>query len=180
LIGVRCLPTATGAAVDAIRRCSSSRSARSSAAVTGTAPETPRGLRRFARSAVFDRGDERFFTDAASRGAGDDAEDFSADAVQTFAYISDGGNEVMWIFNHADALNGSSYVPPIGGFGQPGHQAGQFTFLHMMAIDSKGNLYAGETIGGRRVQKFIRCPGNGQGGNSQGNGNGCPINNSGG
>ena len=106
--------------------------------------------------------------------------DFSADAVQTFAYISDGGNEVMWIFNHADALNGSSYVPPIGGFGQPGHQAGQFTFLHMMAIDSKGNLYAGETIGGRRVQKFIRCPGNGQGGNSQGNGNGCPINNSGG
>jgi hypothetical protein len=106
--------------------------------------------------------------------------DFSADAVQTFAYISDGGNEVMWIFNHADALNGTSYVPPIGGFGQPGHQAGQFTFLHMMAIDSKGNLYAGETIGGRRVQKFIRCPGNGQGGNSQGNGNGCPINNSGG
>ena len=106
--------------------------------------------------------------------------DFSPDSVQTFAYISDGGNEVMWIFNHADALNGTSYVPPIGGFGQPGHQAGQFTFLHMMAIDSKGNLYAGETIGGRRVQKFIRCPGNGQGGNSQGNGNGCPINNSGG
>jgi hypothetical protein len=32
--------------------------------------------------------------------------------------------------------------------------AGDFTFLHMMAIDSKGNLYAGETVGGRRVQKF--------------------------
>jgi hypothetical protein len=83
--------------------------------------------------------------------------DFSPDAIQTFAYISDGGNEVMWIFNHADALNGTGYVPPLGGFGQPGHQAGQFTFLHMMAIDSKGNLYAGETVGGRRVQKFINC-----------------------
>jgi DNA-binding beta-propeller fold protein YncE len=85
--------------------------------------------------------------------------DFSPDAIQTFAYISDGGNEVMWIFNHADILNGSSYVPPLSGFGQFGHQAGQFTFLHMMAIDSKGNLYAGETIGGRRIQKFNRCPG---------------------
>jgi DNA-binding beta-propeller fold protein YncE len=103
--------------------------------------------------------------------------DFSPDATQTFAYISDGGNEVMWIFNHADILNGSSYVPPLSGFGQPGHQAGQFTFLHMMAIDSKGNLYAGETIGGRRIQKFtlVTCPGNSQG---QGNGapNGCPGN----
>ena len=45
----------------------------------------------------------------------------------------------------------------LDGFGRPGHMAGDFTFLHMMAIDSKGNLYAGETIGGRRVQKFINC-----------------------
>ncbi len=106
--------------------------------------------------------------------------DFSPDAIQTFAYVSDGGNEVMWIFNHADALNGSSYVPPLSGFGQPGHQAGQFTFLHMMAIDSKGNLYAGETIGGRRIQKFtkVTCPGNSQG---KGNGgpDGCPGNSGG-
>src|SRR2546429_4235558 len=40
----------------------------------------------------------------------------------------------------------------LAGFGRPGHMAGEFTFLHMMAIDSKGNLYAGETIGGRRVR----------------------------
>ena len=26
----------------------------------------------------------------------------------------------------------------------------------MMAIDSQGNLYAGETVGGRRIQKFVR------------------------
>jgi len=44
----------------------------------------------------------------------------------------------------------------LAGFGRPGHMAGDFTFLHMMAIDSKGNLYAGETIGGRRIQKFVR------------------------
>ena len=45
----------------------------------------------------------------------------------------------------------------LGGFGRPGHMAGEFTFLHMMAIDSKGNLYVGETVGGRRVQKFVNC-----------------------
>ena len=83
--------------------------------------------------------------------------DFSPDAIQKFAYVSDGGNEVMWIFNHADALNGSAYVPPLSGFGRPGHMAGDFTFLHMMAIDSKGNLYAGETVGGRRIQKFTKA-----------------------
>jgi hypothetical protein len=75
--------------------------------------------------------------------------DFSPDKRQQFMYVSDGGNEIMWIFDHA--IN-----TILAGFGRPGHMAGDFTFLHMMAIDSKGNLYAGETIGGRRVQKFVR------------------------
>ena len=54
---------------------------------------------------------------------------------------------------------------------RPGLQAGQFTFLHSVALDSKGNLYTGETINGRRVQKFkhLECnAGNGVG-NGQGN-----------
>ena len=75
--------------------------------------------------------------------------DFSPDKRQKFMYVSDGGNEIMWIFDHAISTL-------LAGFGRPGHMAGEFTFLHMMAIDSKGNLYAGETIGGRRVQKFVR------------------------
>jgi Lactonase, 7-bladed beta-propeller len=75
--------------------------------------------------------------------------DFSPDKRQQFMYVSDGGNEILWIFSHPlDTI--------LAGFGRPGHMAGEFTFLHMMAIDSKGNLYAGETIGGRRVQRFIR------------------------
>ena len=73
---------------------------------------------------------------------------------QTFMYDSDGGNEVIWIMNHAAALAGSPNAI-LGGFGRPGRMAGEFTFLHMMAIDSAGNLYAGETIGGRRIQKFV-------------------------
>ena len=82
--------------------------------------------------------------------------DFSPDADQTYMYESDGGNEVMWIFDHRAALLGAPN-PILGGFGRPGHMAGDFTFLHMMAIDSKGNLYVGETIGGRRIQKFVNC-----------------------
>ena len=79
--------------------------------------------------------------------------DFSPDRKQTFMYESDGGNEVLWIFNHAAALAGLSNAI-LSGFGRPGHMAGEFTFLHMMSVDSKGNLYVGETIGGRRIQKF--------------------------
>jgi hypothetical protein len=79
--------------------------------------------------------------------------DFSPGQQQTFMYESDGGNEVVWIFNHASALAGLPNAI-LSGFGRPGHMAGEFTFLHMMAVDSRGNLYAGETIGGRRIQKF--------------------------
>ena len=80
-------------------------------------------------------------------------------------YESDGSNEIMWIMDHAAAMGGSAN-PILSGFGRPGHMAGDFTFLHMMAIDSKGKLYAGETVGGRRVQKFTResnCPGHSEG-----------------
>ncbi len=79
--------------------------------------------------------------------------DFSPGQRQTFMYESDGGNEVVWIFNHAAALAGLP-TALLDGFGRPGHGVGEFTFLHMLAVDSKGNLYAGETIGGRRIQKF--------------------------
>jgi hypothetical protein len=31
---------------------------------------------------------------------------------------------------------------------------GEMTHGHTLAVDSKGNIYVGETRGGRRVQKF--------------------------
>jgi len=39
-------------------------------------------------------------------------------------------------------------------FGRPGHQIGEFMHAHTMAVDSKGNIYVGESVEGRRVQKF--------------------------
>jgi hypothetical protein len=78
--------------------------------------------------------------------------DFSRDPAQTWAFISDGQNEILWTFNHASALTGGT---PVAGFGGFGHDPGLFSFLHMMAIDSKGAIYVGETIGGNRIQKIL-------------------------
>ena len=72
---------------------------------------------------------------------------FSRDPAQKYMFVSDGGNEVIWILDHATG-------EILSGFGQSGHQAGNFTFLHTLAIDSQGSIITGETIGGRRVQKF--------------------------
>jgi hypothetical protein len=73
---------------------------------------------------------------------------FTNDADQTFMYEIDGGNEIM---HTMDRVLGTI----VSDLGQPGHEPGtQFTFLHSNTVDSKGNVYTGETINGRRVQKF--------------------------
>ena len=72
---------------------------------------------------------------------------FSPDAAQTYMYVVDAGNETLWIL---DRQSGAI----LAGFGSAGHNAGQFTLLHMIAVDSKGDLYTSETIDGRRLQKF--------------------------
>ena len=75
--------------------------------------------------------------------------DFSPDNNQEIMFNADGGNEVLWIL---DRVLGTI----LSGFGRPGHMAGEFTFLHTVSTDSKGNLYTGETVGGRRIQKFVK------------------------
>ena len=72
---------------------------------------------------------------------------FSLDTSQKYMYVSDGLDEMLWTL---DRESGET----LSGFGRPGHMAGEFTFLHTMAVNSKGDLFTGETIGGRRVQKF--------------------------
>ena len=78
-------------------------------------------------------------------------------------FEADGGNEQVLLMNR--------FVGTIlDAFGQPGRQAGQFTYLHTVAVDSKGNLYTGETINGRRIQKFVPVKCNNGRGNGNGNG----------
>ena len=59
----------------------------------------------------------------------------------------------------------------VANLGQPGHQAGQFTYLHTVVLDSKGNVYTGETINGRRIQKFTHIECNNGNGKGKGKGN---------
>jgi DNA-binding beta-propeller fold protein YncE len=75
---------------------------------------------------------------------------FSNDSFQTFIFEADGGNETLWTMDRALGTI-------LAGLGRTGHMAGEFTFLHSVAIDSKSNLYTGETIGGRRIQRFVPC-----------------------
>ena len=44
----------------------------------------------------------------------------------------------------------------LSSFGRPGHMAGNFKWVHNMAIDSKGTICTAEVGDGRRVQKFKR------------------------
>jgi hypothetical protein len=74
---------------------------------------------------------------------------FTNDREQTYMFEIDGGNEIL---HTMDRVLGSI----VANLGQPGHLPGQFTFLHSDTVDSKGNVYTGETINGRRIQKFAR------------------------
>jgi DNA-binding beta-propeller fold protein YncE len=71
--------------------------------------------------------------------------EFSHD--QKYLYVMNGRSERVEVL---DPESGKI----LSTFGRPGHQVGNFTHGHTMAIDSKGNLYVAETDYGRRVQRF--------------------------
>ena len=73
--------------------------------------------------------------------------EFSPDSDQTYMYISDGMNRRVWILDRQN-------LEVIGSFGKGGRYAGQFGWVHSVAMDSKGNLYTAEVIPGKRIQKF--------------------------
>lgn len=73
--------------------------------------------------------------------------EFSPDAEQKFMYVMNGRNEQVHILDHAGGKI-------LASFGRPGHQSGNFTHGHTLAVDSKGNIYVAETNWGRRIQKF--------------------------
>ena len=73
--------------------------------------------------------------------------DFSRDREQKFMYVMNGRNEQVHILDHATGTILTT-------FGRPGHQLGNFTHGHTLAVDSKGSIYVAETDWGRRIQKF--------------------------
>lgn len=73
---------------------------------------------------------------------------FSPDKAQRFLYISDLTNNCIWFLNREDGK-------VLGKLGSTGQNGGQFFGLHMIAVDSKGDIYTGEVLNGERVQRFV-------------------------
>jgi DNA-binding beta-propeller fold protein YncE len=73
---------------------------------------------------------------------------FSKDAQQKYVYLTDGENDRVHILDR-DSLQ------VLTTFGEGGRQPGEFYGVHSIAVDSKGNIYTGETYRGQRVQKFV-------------------------
>jgi hypothetical protein len=72
----------------------------------------------------------------------------SRDPQQRFVYVADGSDQKVWVLRR-DTLE---IVSSVGAGGRwPGH----FYGVGNLAVDSKGNLYTGETYEGKRLQKFI-------------------------
>jgi DNA-binding beta-propeller fold protein YncE len=72
---------------------------------------------------------------------------FSPD--QRVLYVADGHDKKVWILDRAS-------LETIGSFGDGGRLPGHFYGVGSVAVDSKGNVYTGETYEGKRVQKFVR------------------------
>ena len=73
---------------------------------------------------------------------------FSHDPEQQLLYVSDLTNNRIWFLNRADGRL-------VGEMGRMGENGGQFFGLHMIAVDSAGNVYTGEVFQGERVQRFV-------------------------
>lgn len=72
----------------------------------------------------------------------------SHDPAQKYMYVADGANGRIYILNRSDGA-------VVGAFGRTGRMAGEFKWIHNIAIDRDGNLYTSEVGFGRRVQKFV-------------------------
>ena len=89
------------------------------------------------------------FVDKRTRGFGSVFElAFSKDSGQQFLYNPNGMNQSVDILRR-DSLE------VVARFGQGGRYPGQFYAVHSIAVDSLGNIYTGETLEGKRLQRFV-------------------------
>jgi DNA-binding beta-propeller fold protein YncE len=73
----------------------------------------------------------------------------SKDREQRWLHVADGrNNQVLTLLRDTGEV--------VSTLGRPGRQAGDFHWVHDIAVDSKGNLYTGEVDTGKRAQKFVR------------------------
>jgi len=72
----------------------------------------------------------------------------SPDKDQQFLYTADYGNSRVVVLDRKK-------LEVLYQFGRRGKEPGNFQGIHLIAVDSKGNLYAAEVAPGARVQRFL-------------------------
>ena len=72
----------------------------------------------------------------------------SRDPQQQFLYVADGHDQKVFVLDR-------STLEIVGSFGDGGRYPGTFYSVGSVAVDSKGNVYTGENLEGKRVQKFV-------------------------
>lgn len=91
----------------------------------------------------------QFVFDPATRGNGTTwSIALSPDKDQRYLIYADGENNFLRV---VERKSGAS----LGTIGRSGRNAGQFHWVHQIAVDSKGNIYTGEVDTGKRIQKFV-------------------------
>ena len=74
---------------------------------------------------------------------------FSSDAAQRYLFVADGQDEKVFTLDRTS-------LETLSSFGDGGGLPGAFRLVGSVGMDSKGNLYTGETFEGKRVQKFVK------------------------
>jgi hypothetical protein len=70
------------------------------------------------------------------------------DASETYLLNADGANnEVRTLRRDTGEV--------VGAFGRNGRMAGEFHWVHNLAVDSRGNVFTTEVDTGKRAQKFL-------------------------
>jgi DNA-binding beta-propeller fold protein YncE len=94
---------------------------------------------------------DEWFYEPATRRAGSTWDlAMAPDGTRSLLFSADGTNNEIRIL---DRKTGKV----LGAFGRNGRNAGEFHWVHQIAIDSKWNLYTGEVDTGKRIQKFRRA-----------------------
>ena len=71
----------------------------------------------------------------------------SPDPKQSYMYVADGANNQVHVLSRETGAE-------VSAFGRNGWMAGQFHWVHNIAIDSKGNIFTAEVDTGKRLQRF--------------------------
>ncbi len=84
-----------------------------------------------------------------TRGSGSVWDLIPSDASEKYILIADGTNNEVTVLARATGQK-------VGSFGRSGRNAGDFHWVHNIAVDSEGSVYTTEVDTGKRAQKFTK------------------------